>query len=122
MISPVSAGDICSSPMPGSFPCFNCLACFVGHYLLLPDPIQKRSYCNIYRRLVLSFFHSFGSGWMVQVLPTDEGRDAASANTTHGSGWIVQVLPTSEQTVLFCDLLLSTRAARERHRKPGGAA
>src|SRR5204862_281106 len=37
-----------------------------------------------------------GSGWIVQVQPTDEGRSATSLNSTHGSGWIVQVQPTDE--------------------------
>src|SRR5882724_7236570 len=45
-----------------------------------------------------------GSGWIVQVQPTDEGLlllSVASSNTTHGSGWIVQVQPTDEGFLLL---------------------
>ncbi len=35
-----------------------------------------------------------GSGWIVQVQPTNESGSTASWNTTHGSGWIVQAHPT----------------------------
>jgi hypothetical protein len=37
-----------------------------------------------------------GSGWIVQVQPTNECGSIASLNPTHGSGWIVQVQPTNE--------------------------
>src|SRR2546427_648708 len=37
-----------------------------------------------------------GSGWIVQVQPTKEGRSRGSPNPTHGSGWMVQVQPTKE--------------------------
>jgi len=35
-----------------------------------------------------------GSGWIVQVRPTEGGLSPTSPNTTHGSRWIVQVRPT----------------------------
>ena len=37
-----------------------------------------------------------GSGWIVQVQPTNQGGSIASSNPTHSSGWIVQVQPTNE--------------------------
>src|SRR5882762_938428 len=37
-----------------------------------------------------------GSGWIVQVQPTNQGDATSSLNPTHGSGWIVQVQPTNQ--------------------------
>jgi hypothetical protein len=38
-----------------------------------------------------------GSGWIVQVRPTEGGLSPTPPNTTHGSGWIVQVQPTQRE-------------------------
>src|SRR6266705_2314229 len=53
-----------------------------------------------------------GSGWIVQVRPTEGGLSPASPNTTHGSGWIVQVRPTGRAARSFC-FLLSLSSRRE---------
>ncbi len=64
-----------------------------------------------------------GSGWIVQVQPTNEGGSTASLNPTHGSGWIVQVQPTKRvgrrPFVLSSLSLAARRKGQTKSENPG---
>jgi glycine cleavage system H lipoate-binding protein len=51
---------------------------------------------NVLKNLSYTSNPTHGSGWIVQVQPTNEYGSIASSNPTHGSGWIVQVQPANE--------------------------
>src|SRR5947199_317472 len=69
------------------------------------SPAYKRGPINCFPNT------THGSGWIVQVQPTNEGGTTASLNTTHGSGWIVQVQPI-KKTDRRSSLLLSLSSRR----------
>jgi glycine cleavage system H lipoate-binding protein len=58
-----------------------------------------------------------GSGWIVQVQPTNDGDSTASLNTTHGSGWIVQVQPTNRAGAALCFVIALACSATEEQMK-----